>query len=319
MAPHGRAPFKWPVLWGTALQQSPASCLEHSPDFPRACTPWKSLPPICLAYMLPQWSPALVFVSSTWSSQAVSHPSTIQAQCCLTSELKWELVFPTWHGPLTAGCTFVPGADFENAGCPRPWLSFQADMRKIVSLHQFVAWRHKPRPKKSFVVKLRENGPQATREVSSPGGGIDDQGVLLVGIQETHDSSKWLANLINMMLLLLTPLQMRNSWSRILSLTATWKGGVPMTPRSMFPAAWALTLLLVLSCFPLVFGLSGETGRGGSCVIQEVYFLPIDVGGDLYFRLVASVEGRYVGFSEGGHRGPGDGVQPGSFLLHWFH
>ena len=38
MAPRGRAPFKWPVLWGTALQ-SPTSCPEHSPDFPRACTP----------------------------------------------------------------------------------------------------------------------------------------------------------------------------------------------------------------------------------------------------------------------------------------
>ena len=58
--------------------------------------PWKSLLPICLAYMLPQWSPALVFVSSTWSLQEVSHPSTIQAQCCLTSG------FPKWHGPLTA-------------------------------------------------------------------------------------------------------------------------------------------------------------------------------------------------------------------------
>ena len=79
MAPCGWAPFKWPVLWGTALQQSPANCLEHSPDFPRACTPWKSLPPICLAHMLPQRSPALVFFSSTWSSQMVSHPSTIQA------------------------------------------------------------------------------------------------------------------------------------------------------------------------------------------------------------------------------------------------
>ena len=33
--------------------------------------------------------------SSTWSSPAVSHPSTIQAQCCLTSVFEWELVFPT--------------------------------------------------------------------------------------------------------------------------------------------------------------------------------------------------------------------------------
>ncbi len=26
----------------------------------------------------------------------VSHPSTIQAQCCLTSVFKWELVYRTW-------------------------------------------------------------------------------------------------------------------------------------------------------------------------------------------------------------------------------
>ena len=48
---------------------------------------------ICLAYMLPQRSPALVFGSSTWSSLVVSHPSTIQAQCCLTSVFEWELFY----------------------------------------------------------------------------------------------------------------------------------------------------------------------------------------------------------------------------------
>ena len=61
---------------------------------------WKSFQPKCLTYMLPQRSPALVSVSNTWNSQEVSHPSTIQAQCCLTYVFKWELVFPTWHGPL---------------------------------------------------------------------------------------------------------------------------------------------------------------------------------------------------------------------------
>ena len=54
--------------------------------FPRACTLLKSLPPICLAFMLPQQSPALVFVSNT---QAVTHPSTFKTQCCLTSVFKW--------------------------------------------------------------------------------------------------------------------------------------------------------------------------------------------------------------------------------------
>ena len=39
MAPHGWAPFKWPVLLGYAFQRSPASCPEQSPDFPRACCP----------------------------------------------------------------------------------------------------------------------------------------------------------------------------------------------------------------------------------------------------------------------------------------
>ena len=94
MAPQSRGPIKVASTLGTTLQQSPASCPEHSPDFPRACTPWKSLPPICLAYMLLQQSQALVFFSCTWSSQAV--------QCCLTSVIEWELVFPTWHGPLTS-------------------------------------------------------------------------------------------------------------------------------------------------------------------------------------------------------------------------
>ena len=50
-------PFKCPAFLGIVLQQSPASCLKHSPDFPRACVPWKSLPHSCLAYMLPQRSP----------------------------------------------------------------------------------------------------------------------------------------------------------------------------------------------------------------------------------------------------------------------
>ena len=106
MAPLSWAPFKWPLLWGTALQQSPASCPEHSTDFPRTCTPWKSLLPICLTYMLLQQTPALVFISSTWSSQAVYHPNTIQAQCCLTSVFEWELVFPTWRFVLTEATVF---------------------------------------------------------------------------------------------------------------------------------------------------------------------------------------------------------------------
>ena len=36
--------------------------------------------------------------NSTWCSQAVSHPSTNQAQRCLTSVIRRELVFSTWYG-----------------------------------------------------------------------------------------------------------------------------------------------------------------------------------------------------------------------------
>ena len=36
--------------------------------------------------------------NSTQCSQAVSHPSTDQAQCCLTSVIGRELVVSTWYG-----------------------------------------------------------------------------------------------------------------------------------------------------------------------------------------------------------------------------
>ena len=36
--------------------------------------------------------------NSTWCSQAVTHPSTNQAQHCLTSVIRRELVLSTWYG-----------------------------------------------------------------------------------------------------------------------------------------------------------------------------------------------------------------------------
>ena len=36
--------------------------------------------------------------NGTWCSQAVTHPSTNQAQRCLTSVIGRELVFSTWYG-----------------------------------------------------------------------------------------------------------------------------------------------------------------------------------------------------------------------------
>ena len=58
----------------------------------------------CAIHLIDQHAPAteygLGFVSRTWSYQMVSHPSTLQAQGGLASVFKWELVFPTWRGPL---------------------------------------------------------------------------------------------------------------------------------------------------------------------------------------------------------------------------
>ena len=105
MAPHGRAHSSGQCSGGphwSDHQQAIWNTVQTCPEsvrLERVCRP------ICLAYMLPQRSSALVFVSSTRSSQAVTHPSTILAQCCLTSVFKWELVFPTWHRPLTSTLT----------------------------------------------------------------------------------------------------------------------------------------------------------------------------------------------------------------------
>ena len=65
--------------------------------------------------------------NNTRSSQAVSHPSTILAQCCLTSVIGRELVYSTWYGrwrektenvPLLARSTehaLGPSLDSEQA------------------------------------------------------------------------------------------------------------------------------------------------------------------------------------------------------------
>ena len=46
---------------------------------------------------------------STAYSQAVTHPSTNAAQCCLTSVIGRELVFSTWYGRIQeCDVRFVP-------------------------------------------------------------------------------------------------------------------------------------------------------------------------------------------------------------------
>ena len=58
--------------------------------------------PLFSDHYLRGWYAAAAEPRSTRSFQAVSHPSTILAQCCLTSVFIWELLFPTWHRPLTS-------------------------------------------------------------------------------------------------------------------------------------------------------------------------------------------------------------------------
>ena len=106
MALHGWAPFKW--LFSNR-QQAVRYTVQTFPEPIR--TPWKSLPPVCLAFMLPQHSPVLVFGWSTWSSQAVCHPSTIQAQCCLISVFECELVFPIECDLLTLNTYYFSTID----------------------------------------------------------------------------------------------------------------------------------------------------------------------------------------------------------------
>ena len=45
-------------------------------------------------------------VYSTMYSQAVTHPSTNMAQCCLTSVIRRELVFSTWYGRRQCNSVF---------------------------------------------------------------------------------------------------------------------------------------------------------------------------------------------------------------------
>ena len=52
---------------------------------------------ICVSFRY-AYGPCKKEVNSTRSSQEVSHPGTILAQCCLTAVIGWELVFSTWYG-----------------------------------------------------------------------------------------------------------------------------------------------------------------------------------------------------------------------------
>ena len=50
---------------------------------------------VCIPRSL--WVSAFDRYAATPSQQTADDPNFIQAQCCSTSEVEWELMFPTWQ------------------------------------------------------------------------------------------------------------------------------------------------------------------------------------------------------------------------------
>ena len=101
MALRDKAPFKQPVLWGTTISHHQEAVQNIVKSFPG---------PMCLerffshpsAWLICSRNAArLCFCQQQQEFIQITHPSTVVAQCCLTSKFKWELVFSTWHWPLT--------------------------------------------------------------------------------------------------------------------------------------------------------------------------------------------------------------------------
>ena len=94
-------PIKWTVLWETTINVIASKLSRTQSRLAQSLYALKEFAAHLLGLHALATESGFGFVSSTRSSQAVSHLSTILAQCCLTSVFKWELMFPTWHRPLT--------------------------------------------------------------------------------------------------------------------------------------------------------------------------------------------------------------------------
>ena len=53
---------------------------------------------------------------STKYSQAVTHPSTNSAQCCLTAVIRRELVYSTWYGCRPSYCIYFQKLNLKGGG-----------------------------------------------------------------------------------------------------------------------------------------------------------------------------------------------------------
>ena len=93
----------WNKKWGLMVWPTYSNRSTHPPSLLKNCTNllhknvWKRFPddfePIAEKLMRKKKK-----ANSTWCSQAVTHPSTNQAQRCLTSVIGRELVLSTWYG-----------------------------------------------------------------------------------------------------------------------------------------------------------------------------------------------------------------------------
>ena len=161
-------------------------------------------------------------------SQAVTHPSTNMAQCCLTSVIRRELVFSTWYGRRQMRVTHLT-CSFTFRGLklmvPFMWILVQVIIVEVVC-----------RTKQSKLDSLLK---EVCIHYNSPRTAISSGSMKVLST-----SSKSSSFILQSSLFILHPssLIIHPSFfiisfiSRLLSFSACW-----VTPNDYFSAAWSLT------------------------------------------------------------------------------
>ena len=86
--------------------------------------------------------------TAPWCSQAVSHPSTIRDQCCLTSVIRQELVCSTWYGRWQ-------GNFGKNVSCKL--LAYSLQLKSPLNCLPFLQ-NHSTRHRQSYAQNCFQNG-----------------------------------------------------------------------------------------------------------------------------------------------------------------
>ena len=99
MAPHGQAPFKWPVLWGP-LCSSRQQAVRPQSKLSQSLYALKEFAAHLLGLHAPATEPSFGFCQ-----QHLEFPSGLPSKhfpgpMLLNLSVEWELVLPTWHGLL---------------------------------------------------------------------------------------------------------------------------------------------------------------------------------------------------------------------------